>query len=190
MCNLGKLFYVKDHHSRIGNGFSEHQFGIRAESLVYLFFAGILVNERAFDAHLLHRNSQQIVCPAINTGRTYNMISCLANIEESEKTGCLPGRCQDGTDTSFQCGNLRSDGIIGRVLQTSIKIAVLLQIEKASHLLTRIIFKCSTLVNRQNTRLAIFGIPSCLNAQCFPFKVIIHIVSTYFSPSKIFFNTV
>ena len=89
MGNASKLFDIKNFHSRIRQGFSEHQFCIRTESFADLFFTGIFVDECTIDPHFLQGNTQQIIGSSINTGCTDNMISRFTNIEAGKEISRL-----------------------------------------------------------------------------------------------------
>ena len=102
------------------------------------------------------------------------MIACLANVEYGIKIGCLPAGSQHSSYTSFECSNLGSYGIVGRVLQAGVEITTILKIKQTGHLLTGFIFESSTLIDGQHTRLPFFRSPSCLYTQGFGFELFCH----------------
>src|SRR5699024_8305158 len=76
-------------------------------------------------------------------------------------------RCHSAFHITDFCRNC----VIGRILKSRIKISAVLQIEQSSHLLTGVIFECSTLINRKNSWFSFFRRPAGLNAFCFHSKV-------------------
>ena len=57
------------------------------------------------------------------------MVTRFADIKYCIEVGSLSGRSQDCGNTTFQICNLCSNGIIGRVLETGVKISICFQIK-------------------------------------------------------------
>ena len=70
--------------------------------------------------------------------------------------------------------------MMSRIGKSRIEIAVLLQIKEPSHLFAGRVFKCSALVNGENSRLSILRMPSSLDAGSFDWTLFAHAV---FPPS-------
>ena len=102
------------------------------------------------------------------------MISCLADIENGIKVGCLTAGCKHSSYTTFKGGNLGGNRVIGRVLQAGIKITTVFQIEQAGHLLAGIVFESCTLIDGQYAWFALFRRPPCLYAQGFGLELFCH----------------
>ena len=164
VCDTCELFDVQHVDARIGDGFAEQRFGIRAESLVYFLLGCIGVNEGTLDAQFFQRDAKQIECTSVDGRRAYEVVACLTDIENGIEVGSLAGRGQHSTHTAFQCCDFCGDGIIGGVLQACIEISRIFQIEQTRHLFAGVILECGTLINRQNARFAFFRSPACLYA--------------------------
>ena len=102
------------------------------------------------------------------------MIARLANVKDSVEVGRLSTCRKHGRHTTFQRSYFSSNSIVCWVLQASIKVATLLQVEKSGHLLAGIIFECCTLIDGQHTRLTFFRRPSRLNTQGFRIEFLTH----------------
>ena len=104
------------------------------------------------------------------------MVSCLTDIKHGIKVGSLSGRSKDRCNAPFQIRDLSRNHIIGRILASCIKISIVLQIEKTSHFLCGVIFKCSTLNDRHHSGLAFFRLPAGLDTFCFNMIFLAHFV--------------
>ena len=89
------------------------------------------------------------------------MVARLTNIEDGVEVGCLSTACQHGTHAAFQSCYLRSNGIVGGILQTGIEVALLLQIEQLGHLVGVIILESGRLDNGQ-----LYGFPILCPVAC------------------------
>ena len=63
VCDACELFDVQHIDARIGDGFAEQRFGIRAESLVYFLFGCIGVNEGTLDAQFFSVTPNRLNVP-------------------------------------------------------------------------------------------------------------------------------
>ena len=93
------------------------------------------------------------------------MITCRAKIEHRIEIGGLSRGGEHACYTTFECCDFCSHCIVGRVLQTGVKIAALFEIEQFGHLITGFVFESGTLINGKYTRLSFFGGPPCLYAE-------------------------
>ncbi|MPM23180.1 hypothetical protein SDC9_69644 [bioreactor metagenome] len=86
------------------------------------------------------------------------MIARLTNVKDSVEVGRLSACRKHGCYTTFQRSYFSSNSIVCWVLQASIKVATLLQVEKSGHLFAGVIFECRTLIDGQHTRLTFLGV--------------------------------
>ena len=84
-----KFLNIQNYQRRIGDGLRKDTFRIRSKSFCNLFRRCIRVYYRAVDAHFLHRTSDQIECPSVNSGRQYHMIPRLTDIKHCIMAGGL-----------------------------------------------------------------------------------------------------
>jgi hypothetical protein len=89
--DIRKLFNIKNINGRIGNSLTENTLGIGTDKLMKLFLTDIIVNESTLYAHLLHRNTEQIVGAAVDRRRGDEVITAFTDIEKSEKVCSLSG---------------------------------------------------------------------------------------------------
>ena len=163
MSNSGKLLYIKHFTTWVGNSFTKHALCVRTESLLQFLFTGILIHKCHVYAQLLHSYAEQVVGSSIDGGRAHKVVACLTHIEYRIEIGCLSRRSEHCCDTAFKSGYLSGNSIIGRILQTGVEISTVLKVEKTSHLITVIIFKCCALINRQHARFAFLWGPTLLH---------------------------
>ena len=76
------------------------------------------------------------------------MVPSLTNVEAREEVSSLPRTSQHTCHATFHGCYLRSGSVIGRVLQSSVEISTLFQVEEFTHLLARFILKSCTLYDR------------------------------------------
>ena len=172
--DTGKLLNIQHFEGRIGNCFTEQCFRIRTESCGNFFFAGIRIDESNLNTEFFHCHSEQVESTTIDSGRTNEMVTCLANIEDSVEVGSLTAGSQHGGHTTFEGGNLSGHSVIRRVLQAGIEITAVFQIEKTCHLLAGIVFESCTLIDGQYAWFALFRRPPCLYAQGFGLELFCH----------------
>ena len=152
----GKLLDVEHLATGIGDGFAEHRLGIGAECLLYLFLGGILIDKRALDAELLQCNAKEIERTSIYLVGSDDMVASLTDVEHGKEIGCLTRRGKHSPHSTLEGGYLASHGIVGGILQTSVEIALLLEVEQERHLIAVVVFECSTLHYGQFYRLSVF----------------------------------
>ena len=185
--HAGEFLDVQHLPAGIGDALAEEGLGIRPERCGYLLFRRIAVDKGALDAHFLERHAEKVEGASVNVGGADEMIACLADIKHGEKVGSLPRRGEHGAYAAFQIGYLFGHSVVGRVLEAGIKIAFRFQIEEFGHLLAGFVLECRALIDRQNARIPIAGVPSALHAEraeveffCFHIGVIV-VVGMVFS---------
>ena len=170
-CELLNIQYFE---GRIGDCFAEQCFCIWLESCGDFFFAGIRVDKSNVDAKFLHCNTEQVESTTVDSGRTNEVVSSLADIENGVEVGSLTTGSQHGSYTTFESGNLGGNGVIRRILQAGIEVTAVFQIEKTCHLLAGIVFESCTLIDGQYAWFALFRRPPCLYAQGFGLELFCH----------------
>ena len=97
------------------------------------------------------------------------MVASLTDIEYGIEIGCLSGGSQHGAYAAFQCGDLGCNSIVCRVLQAGVEISAFFEVEKSGHLFAGVILECRALIDGQDARFSLFGLPAALYAECFRF---------------------
>ena len=97
------------------------------------------------------------------------MVACLTDIKNSVEVGRLSAGCQHGGHTTFEGGYLGGNGVVRRVLQAGVEVAVLFKVEKACHLLAGFILEGCTLVDGEHAGFTLLWSPSGLYAECLRF---------------------
>ena len=133
MGGFGKLLDVKNVERRIGKRLAENRFGVFLESGVQLRLGAVGRNEGEVDSELAQRHVEKVEGTAVNSGRTDNVITGRADIENSEEIGGLSRRSENGTDTTLKVGNFCGNRVVGRVLKPGIEIALRFKVKKLSH---------------------------------------------------------
>ena len=164
VCAACPFFEIENMERRVGERFAEDALGIGAESGVDGLFVGIRIEQREFDSHLSHRHGEQIGRAAVEGGRGDHVIACVCQVEDGKEVSRLTGGGQHTGDAAFERGDFGGDGIACRVLQPGVEIAGLFEIEKRRHFGRAVIFEGCGLDDGENTRLAIFRLPTSLNA--------------------------
>ena len=93
------------------------------------------------------------------------MVARAADVEQGVEVGGLSAAGEHGAHTALQGSNLAGHGVVGRVLQTGIEIALLLQVEEVGHFFGVVILESGALIDGQHPCLSIFWLPSSLNAE-------------------------
>ena len=172
--DAGKLFNVENLQCGVGDCFAEQCLGVRTESGGDFFFGCIRIDKSHVDTQLLHGYAKQVERSAVNGGRTYKVVACLADVEDGIEIRCLSAGCQHGGYASFKGGYLGGNGIVRGVLQAGVEITAVLKVEQACHLFAGVVFESRTLINGEYTRFALFRSPPCLYAQCLRLELLCH----------------
>ena len=167
--NVGKALEVEHLARRVSNRFAEEALGVRAESLLDFFVAGVLVHERAFNTELLHRHGEEVARTAVNSGSADEVVACFADVEDGVEVCGLTGTRKHRSDTTFESSNLVGDGVVSRVLQTRVEVAGSLQVEQVRHVVGGFVLERGALVDGKDARFAVFRLPTALNAYGFWF---------------------
>ena len=156
---------VQDADSWIRNHLAEHSLCVGTKSSLKLFLRGFRVHERAVDAKFLQGYSEQVERASVNLVRRHDVVSGSENVYHGEEISRLARRCQHGSDTALKFSYLFCYGIVCRVLETSIKISFLLEVEEHRHLFAVIVLECCALDDWELDRLAVFRLVPCPYAE-------------------------
>ena len=121
---LGKALDVQDCQSRIGQCLSKNCLGIRAEGCFQLGVRTARGHKRKVYPHALHGDSEKIVGTTIDGGGSYHMVPASGDIENSKKVCRLSRGGEHGGRASLQGAEFGRHGIVSRVLEPGIKIAL------------------------------------------------------------------
>ena len=163
--HAGEAFDVEHVAAGVGDSFAKETFRVGTECLFYLFIGSIGVDESAFDAHLLHGDTEEIIGAAVDGAGGNEMVAGLADIEHGVETGGLSAGGEHGGYTAFELSNLGGYGIVGGVLQTGVEIPAVLEVEQTRHLFAVVVFEGGALVDGEHTGLAFLGLPAGLHAK-------------------------
>ena len=155
----------------IGDGFAEDRFRVRAKCLIELFPGSVGRNKGEFDTHFLHRYGKKVICTAVNFRAGNDVIAAVCNIENAVEVCRLPGRGEHCGGAAFELTDLCRDIVVGRVLQTGVKISARFQIEKFAHILAGIVFERGALYDGNLSRFSVFRLIAALNANCISFHI-------------------
>ena len=162
--DVRKALEVQNLAGRVCDRFAEEALGVRAEGLFDFFVARVLVDERAFDAKLLHRHAEEVARTAVNGARANEVVARFADVEHRVEVRSLAGTREHAGDTAFEGGNLCSHGVVRRVLQTGVKIAFGLEVEEVGHRGAGLVFESRALVNGEHAGFAVLRSPTGLDA--------------------------
>ena len=151
----GKFFNIKHRNGGIGDGLAEHGARVGAERLGELFLGSVLIDKGDVDAHLLHGHAEQVVGAAVDRGGCHDVAAGLTDVEQCEEVGCLSAGGEHRRYAAFERRELCRYEVIGRVLQTGVKIAGCLQIEQLAHIVAGGVFPGRALIDRELSRLAV-----------------------------------
>ena len=129
VCNACKFLDVQDNQCRIGDGFCKENFCVWFKCGSDLIFCCIGINKGTVNAKLFEGNGEKIKGSSVDRRSSNNMVTRFADIKYCIEVGSLSGRSQDCGNTTFQICNFCSNGIIGRVLETGVKISICFQIK-------------------------------------------------------------
>ena len=81
MSGICKSFNIENSQSRVCDSFTENKLGARLECGFKLLIRAVRLNKSEVNAHFLHRYGKEIICSAVNHGRSDNMIAAVCDIE-------------------------------------------------------------------------------------------------------------
>ena len=165
MRRISKTLDIQDGERRISNRLAKHTLSVRTESSLKLLIRAIRAHKRALETHTMHGMSKKIVSATIDSTGSNNMIASTGNIEYSKEIRSLTGASQHCSSAALHLANLRSNIVVGRVLQTSVEVAGFLQVKQLTHMLRSIVLPRSGLINRNLTRLRIARTITTLHAR-------------------------
>ena len=87
----GKLFYVKNFHTGIGDCLTEQELGLGAEGGTDLLFRSSLVYESNVYSKFLQGSPKKVESSAVDVSGCHDMSSCLADVDAGEKVRRLAG---------------------------------------------------------------------------------------------------
>ena len=162
--HLGKTLNVKHIAAWVADGLAEEALGVGAELLLDALVVPVGVNEGTLDAEFLHGHAKEVERAAIDSVGGDEVVASLADVEHGVEVGSLTAAGQHSTHTTFEGSNLLGHHVVGRVGQTSVKIAGILQVEETSHLLAGVILEGSALIDGQLLRFTLGWFPSAMHA--------------------------
>ena len=167
MGGFRELLNVQDAQGRVGDGFAEEGLGVGAESGVQLFIGAVRADEGEVDAHLFHRDGEEVVGAAVDGGTGHHVVARVGDVEDGIEVGCLAGRGQHGRGAAFQGADAGRHRVVGGVLQAGIEITGGFQVKELAHILTGIIFEGGGLDNRDLAGLTVLRCITALYAKGF-----------------------
>ena len=163
--HAGEAFNVEHVATGVGDGFAEEAFRVGTECFFYLFIGSVGVDKGAFDAHLLHGHAEEVERAAVDGAGGDEMVAGFADVEHGIEAGGLSAGGEHGGDSAFELGYLGGYGVVGGVLQTSVEITAVLEVEQTRHLFAVVIFEGGALVDGEHAGLALLGLPSGLHTE-------------------------
>ena len=171
VCRLSESFNIKHGKRRVCDRLAKDRFCVGAESSIQLFVRAVGRNKGKVDAHLLHRNREEVEGTAVNGGGCDHVVSTGSNVEYRIEVCGLTRRGQHSGSTALKLADLRGNEVIRRVLESGIKIAGSLKIKELSHILARRVFEGRALNDGNLSGLAVSGGITALHAFGFDFEV-------------------
>ena len=171
VCRLGELFDIQNAESRVAKRFSEECLCIRPLQLDDFLHFHILIKELHINSQSSERDVEQIVCSAVYICTAEHMISCFADIEQSNQVGGLTGRRCHSACTGFQESHLLFQIVNCRAAQSGIHMIRAVQIEEFCNIMCVVVSVSCTLDNRHILRLCAFCFICTVDTFCFKFLV-------------------
>ena len=163
--HAGKLLDVQHAAAGVGNRFAEEQLGVGADGGAQFFLRGFGIDKRAGDAQLAERHAEEVVRATVDFVGSDDVVAGLADVEDGIEVGGLSRRGEHGTHTAFEGGDAACHGIVGRVLETRVEVALLLQVEEQRHLVAVLIFEGGALNNGEFDGFAVFRLIARVDAE-------------------------
>ena len=163
---VGKvLFDVEDADAGVGERLAEDGLGVRAELGGDRLLGERLVEEFHLDAHLLHRDGEEVRGAAVDRRGREDVVAGLREVENRVEVGGLAGGREHGADAAFQRADLVRHDVVGGVLQARVEVARGFEVEEFAHLFARGVAPRRGLVDGELAGLAVFGLPAALDAE-------------------------
>ena len=171
MSRVHPFFQIQHSESRIGKHFGKYASCVVLEELVDLLEGSVRVDEVHFQTHVAQRLVEEVECAAVNSGRTDEVIACLADIQHGIHRSRLTRAGKNRHYAAFEVGNLLLHRVNGGIRKACVEKAVFFKIKELCHLHGGIVFVCSALRDRQHSRFAVFGAVARLDAFCRYFEL-------------------
>ena len=169
-----KLLDVQNLAARVRDGLAEQRLGVGTEGCRDFLLAGLLRYKGALDAQLLQRDAEEVVRATVDFVGSDEVVAGLTDVEDGIEVGCLTRRGQHSAHTAFEGGNLRGHRVVGGILQASVEVALLLQVEEVGHFFRVVILERGALDDGEHARFAVLGLPACLYAERGAFHFLCH----------------
>src|SRR6266487_114990 len=116
---------------------------------------GVAAIHKAYvDTQLGQRVVEEIVGAAVEARRRDDLIASLSDVEDSQRLGSLARTCRQRADATFQGRHTALEGILGRIHNTRIDIAELLQTKEVGRVLRAIKNIGRGLIDRDRPRIS------------------------------------
>ena len=165
--HLGEALYVKHIAARIAYCLAEEALGVGAELLLDTLVIPLWVDEGALDAELLHGDSKEVEGASIDCVACDEMVTSLTDIEDGVEVGCLSAGCEHCSYSTLECCYLLCHEVVGRIGQTSVEVAIVLEVEEARHLFACVVLECRALIDGELLWLTLGWFPSAMYADGF-----------------------
>ena len=160
----GEALYVEHVAAGVRDGLAEEALRVGAEAGFDALVVPFGVNKGALDAELLQRDAEEVERAAVDGVGRDEVVAGLTDVEDGVEVSRLSAAGQHGAHAALQGSNLPGHGVVCRVSQARVEVALVLQVEQASHLFARLVAVCSTLVDGKLLWLALPGLPSAVDA--------------------------
>ena len=136
---LGKTLNVEHGEGGIGDGLAKDELGVRLEGGLQLLIGAVGGDERASHAHAAHGVSEQVIRTAVDSRACDHVIASTGNVKDRKEVRRHARAREHRSGTALHLANLGGNQVARGVLQTTIEVARLLQVEQLAHVLGRIV---------------------------------------------------
>ena len=91
VCYACKALYIEDTATGVADCLAEEALCVGTELGFNALVVPVLVDEGALYAQFLQRYAEEVECAAIDVVGGYEMVACLADVEDGVEVGCLSG---------------------------------------------------------------------------------------------------
>ena len=161
-----EFFNVENSKRRICDGFPENRPCVAFKSRVQFIFRCVGFDERRIDSHFFQCDRNKIERSAVNRGRSDDMASRLAYIENGKKISRLTRRREHSCRSAFKRSKFCRDKIVRGILKPCVKISAFFKVEQSAHVFACVVFESRGLNYRNLARLSIFRLIARMNAFC------------------------
>ncbi len=121
---------VEDVLLGVGDGLAEEGLGAGGDGLAPGVEVVRVLDEGDVDAQLRERVVEQVVGTAVQARARHDVVARLGQVEQGDGLGRLPAGHQQGGDAALEAGHPLLDGVLGRVHDSGVDVAELLQPEQ------------------------------------------------------------